>query len=257
MAALELIAKLQEELSKPKVSTRDVYCQTVLLLEDNKYRTLWASKKPYLAYHDDHLPHSRKRSRTSGVLHECPQCGISASDPEIGAEIFGLKSCGTWQSWCKTCRNKSWSDRRKQDSPATEDYTDEDFKVYNELGECLTDSIFPDYPQDENALYKEDSQIVTRMDSIYVCTPKTEDGKRKGLIFHDTLKKKTETWETAEERHRNHPLIGKREKLLQILARQHHLSPGAAQNRFGHEPTVKLFYEIKKDSPKLLMSLQT
>lgn len=104
-------------------------------------------------------------------------------------------------------------------------------------------------------LFDDSSHILHRKECIYVAS--RQEGRNHGFTFHDTLKKRTETWNDAESRHQacNHPLLDKREKLVKLIADQERRDVKEIRKQLEPMTTVELFYLIKKDSPLLLKSL--
>lgn len=245
MAALALIEQLQAELSKPKpvVSTAEIGCQTEILFADHHFKVLFSKRKPYLPHHADHLPKRTSRK----CLKECPQCHLEVSTPSGIEQEFGLKSNGQCQSWCKKCRRGnivSLTDHEK------ENLNPEVIDILENMSTTDLSEGSESPKSEEDKLFHDSSEIMHRHDNIFVF-----ENSRKPFL--DTLKRKNETWDDAEWRHRqeNHPLIGKRQKLLELLQNEHNLTPKTMEKRYGDTPTVKLFYDIKKDSPMLLTKI--
>ncbi len=248
MAELQnLLTQLQQHLSK---TTSEVACQTDPYDIHSELSNIWPNiLQSYLNDRRTVEP-IKKKARTGmavkEALHTCPKCQtVSAYFESEIQEKFGVKTNGKHQSWCRQCRGCLPIVR----TPPSNAFFDD--------GQDMEDGAEDDFAdlEDDDKLYDESTEILHRKDCIYVAS--RQSGRNHGFLFHDTLKRKTETWDDAEWRHKenNHPLMDKREKLLKIIADQERTHVNIIRKQLEHMTTVELFYQIKKDSPLLLKSL--
>ena len=104
-------------------------------------------------------------------------------------------------------------------------------------------------------VFNEDTSIINRKGSIFCISSHGSNG----MEFHDTIRKSSESWRQAEERHRmkSHPIVKKRAKLLSILSTQEKQPMHAIMKKYEGVTTVELFCRIKQESPALLKPLAT
>lgn len=157
---------------------------------------------------------------------KCPKCGVIAEGYTTVLQTFGWKfnhkNEKVPQSWCKKCRCD------KPPVPRTE---------ADKADRC----------------FDEDTQVINRCGSIFVISSHGSNG----MVFHDTIKKSNESWREAEERHQTkaHPIVQKRMKLLQILAKQEHKSLESTIKYYCNLTSLELFCRIKNETPSLLKPL--
>ena len=154
----------------------------------------------------------------------CPKCKETAEGYTNVREVFGtLVKDGkeTAQSWCIKCRS-GYAKRSGRKSPLD--------KVFDPT-----------------------STIINRKGAIFCATTHGSHG----MEFHDTIRKASETWSQAEERHRakSHPIVQKRAKMLGILAKQNQTSMHKVMEQYAGKTTLELFCLIKNESPELLKPL--
>lgn len=176
----------------------------------------------------------------------CPKCQTMADGYMNVRELFGVKEIKGKQrpqSWCKKCRRKN--------------------KVDDVTSPPSSETLLPYYSgkESETMVFDDSTQLINRRGSIFCISqkePANENGsKRQGFHFHDTIKKTSESWEQAEERHRekSHPIIQKRSKLLSILSRQEGKPMAVTNQKYEGKTTMELFCKIKQESPMLLKPL--
>jgi hypothetical protein len=252
MAQLQtLLSQLQEHLTK---TTAEVGCQTDPFDIHSELSNIWPNILQSYLVNVSTVEPTKKKARTGMAakqpLHTCPKCKTVCAyfESEIEGK-FGLKSDGKHQSWCKGCRHGCLP-LVTPTTPLSNAFFDEG----QDMEEYGAEDDFADLMEDDK-LYDESTEILHRKDCIYVAS--RQSGRNHGFLFHDTLKRKTETWDDAEWRHKaeNHPLMDKREKLLKIIADQESTHVNIIRKELEGMTTVELFYQIKKDSPVLLKSL--
>lgn len=169
----------------------------------------------------------------------CPKCTKKAHGYTEVLEKFGFKlrngkKCV--QSWCTKCRNGM------EESPPS------------------NRTFLPTACSEENRVFDEDTNIINRRGGIFCVShvSKSENGPtNNGMKFHDTIRKASESWKEAEERHRarSHPIVQKRGKLMSILSKQEKLSMQEIMKKYEGRTTMELFCKIKQESPALLKPL--
>jgi hypothetical protein len=253
MAQLQnLLTQLQEHLTK---TTAEVACQTDPYDIHSELSNIWPNILQSYLNAGPTVEPTKKKARTGVAakqpLHTCPKCQTVCAyfESEI-QEKFGVKTNGKHQSWCRGCRHGCLPLVTPTTPPST---------AFFDEGQDMEDGAEDDFAdlmeKCDDKLYDESTEILHRKDCIYVAS--RNGGRNHGFLFHDTLKRKTETWDDAEYRHlkENHPLMDKREKLLKIIADQEKTHVNIIRKELEHMTTVELFYQIKKDSPLLLKSL--
>lgn len=172
----------------------------------------------------------------------CPKCTKKAHGYTEVLEKFGFKlrsgkKCV--QSWCTKCRNGM------EESPSS------------------NRTFLPTACPEENRVFDVDTNIINRRGGIF-CVSHTRNKNNigptnNGMKFHDTIRKASESWKEAEERHRSksHPIVQKRGKLMSILSKQENLSMPEIMKKYEGRTTMELFCKIKQESPALLKPLGT
>ena len=107
----------------------------------------------------------------------------------------------------------------------------------------------------DNRVFDEDTSVINRKGSIFCISSHGSNG----MEFHDTIRKSSESWRQAEDRHRmkSHPIVQKRAKLLSILSAQEKQPMHVIMKKYEGVTTVELFCRIKQESPALLKPLAT
>ena len=175
----------------------------------------------------------------------CPKCekqanGYTEVSQEFGFKQLRGKTCV--QSWCIKCRQGYAKRTGTNETPGS------------------NRSFLPTACTDANRVFDEDVNIINRRGGIFCVShvSKSENGPtNNGMKFHDTIRKASETWKEAEERHRakSHPIVQKRGKLMSILAKQENCSMSAIMRKYEGKTTMELFCKIKQESPGLLKPL--
>lgn len=184
---------------------------------------------------------SLKKARTDPEKAICPKCNFSCNINDVKAinEQFGYANHGHGvrrQSWCKNCRKVSWEKKIPEHVEVKE--------------------------EEQSAPGTPDSTIMNRKDNYYLIenpsTESAETGYRHPPPLRIKMKVKgaLETWEQAEQRHRqtSHPLIRKRMKCMAILAQQEGTTISEQMKKLAGVTTTELFIRCKKESPRIISS---
>lgn len=174
----------------------------------------------------------------------CPKCEKKASGYTEVRQEFGFKDMRgkkCVQSWCIKCRTGYVKRTGSNESPGS------------------NRTFLPTACTDENRVFDEDVNIINRRGAIFCVShpPNVNGAANGGMKFHDTIRKASESWKEAEDRHRAkcHPIVQKRGKLMSILAKQEQCSMSAIMQKYEGKTTMELFCKIKQESPGLLKPL--
>ena len=154
-------------------------------------------------------------------------------------------------------------------NPSVETFTTDQAHFSDNISDTFDENDVMD-PEDEEVVYQpptrlsakekqiskvfdEDTSLINRKGSIFCISSFGSNG----MTFHDTIRKSSESWKQAEERHRQtcHPIIKKRAKLMSILSEQEKQPMREIMKKYSGVTTMELFCKIKQESPALLTPL--
>lgn len=242
--AVRLIQQLQREISKPKKSSCDASTQTedynLFDIMKQSYNMALSDCKNLQMKHDPTTPEGIKKRVTTTTLDQGKPC----KRPRVETPEKSLESTPNQTS-----------------SLVSDTLSEESSVVYIE--DNMYEQVVYEQPylspsfeeETENKMFEADTKVINRKGNMYL----VEFGKQgcrngQGMFFHDTIKKEKETWQDAEDRHREayHPIIQKRAKLLGLLAKQNGTTMNDTMVKYASTTTIELFCKVKQESPELI-----
>jgi hypothetical protein len=254
MEVASLLAQLQKALTKPEKETCSVQTQTreSYMDESDLGKTTWDI---YLDSFQAELENTRdaKRQKTDRKQAYPQMRTVPIKEPVRTPEPLTLQLPPSNPSVATFTTDQAHFSDNISDTFDENDLMDpeEEEVVY----QPPTRSNLSSKEKEIAKVFDEDSSIISRKGGIFCISSYGSNG----MTFHDTIRKPSETWKEAEERHRlkSHPIIKKRAKLMSILSEQEKKPMSEIMKKYSGVTTMELFCRIKQESPALLKPLAT